>query len=117
MDLMSFANLSDAVEFLAAKLDSGDVDTIADQCADAVRDPSNMTPREESPRSYRLAAIRELQKQHRVRSLRSTYAGREFPSDAGEFKLGGHQSEVGHVHIDFVRNGAVWRIKAIWECE
>jgi hypothetical protein len=113
---VSFACLSDAIDFLAVRLAAGDVDGIADQCSaaehDAARTSRNLPP----PRSYRLHAIRELGRRHRSQSLRSLYAGREFPADLSEFKLGGHAAELGHVHIDFVRAGAAWNLKEIWMC-
>ena len=44
------------------------------------------------------------------------YAKRQFPEAATTFKLGGHQSELGHIHIDFIREGAAWKLKDIWNC-
>lgn len=49
-------------------------------------------------------------------SFQNLYAQREFPKDAGEFKLGGHESELGNVHIDFVKQADGWRLKDIWVC-
>jgi hypothetical protein len=68
------------------------------------------------PRDYRLYAIRELIRRHQTRDLRTVCAGREFPTDDAEFKLGGHAAEFGHVHIDFVREDAAWKLKEIWMC-
>lgn len=44
------------------------------------------------------------------------YADRQFPETATTYKLGGHASELGHVHIDFIREEEVWRLKRIWNC-
>ncbi len=43
-------------------------------------------------------------------------AEKEFPCDCVEFKLGGHQSELGHIHIDFAKRDDSWVIKSIWMC-
>jgi hypothetical protein len=48
--------------------------------------------------------------------LPTLYAGRSFPGEGDEFKLGGHDKELGHIHIDFVRNGDGWEINNIWMC-
>ena len=113
---MSFSQLQDAVAFLAVRLDEGDADAIADQCTDAAQDSAAGVNGLPARRTYRLAAIGELRRQHGLRSLRSTYEHREFPVDADVFKLGGHGAELGHVHVDFARTGESWRLKEIWIC-
>lgn len=49
-------------------------------------------------------------------SLAKLYADRRFPSEIDAYKLGGHASELGHIHIDFVRHGNEWKLKDIWNC-
>jgi hypothetical protein len=116
VEAVYFTQLSDALEFLAANLDAGDADAIADQCADAALDSSRQAAGLPPPRDYRLAAIHELARHHHIRSLRSMYVGRQFPNEAAGFKLGGHGAELGHVHVDFVRTEKAWRLKEIWIC-
>lgn len=70
----------------------------------------------DTPRGYRLNAIRALAHAHDARSLDLTYRGREFPRDAVAFKLGGHGAELGHVHVDFMKIDERWVLKEIWLC-
>lgn len=116
MPTVSFASLSDAVGFLADHLDVGDAESIAVECCDAEHDSEHNVSQRPPPKTYRLRAIQELGRRHRAQSLRSLYAGREFPGDATQFKLGGHDAELGHVHVDFVRTDISWRLKEIWIC-
>lgn len=111
-----FTSLNEAVDFLAVRLEADDPEGIADQCSNGENDDARTAEGLPSPRSYRLHAIRELGRRHGMQNLRSTYAGREFPSDRDEFKLGGHGAELGHTHIDFSRTGLAWKIKEIWMC-
>lgn len=116
MRTVSFTRLSDAVDFLADRLDLGDVDGIAAECCDAEHDAERAVGQLPPRSSYRLRAIQELGRRHGTQSLRSLYMGREFPADALQFKLGGHAAELGHVHIDFIRSDASWKLKEIWIC-
>jgi hypothetical protein len=111
-----FERLADAIEFLAASLDAGDVEAIADRCTNATHDVERAIPGDPGPREYRLRAIRLLGQRHSKKSLRLTYAGWTFPRKAVEFKLGGHAKELGHVHIDFVRDSGSWLLSEIWVC-
>lgn len=58
----------------------------------------------------------QLAKTNSIHGLRKLYLNREFPTDDGRFKLGGHASELGHIHIDFVRKETGWQLDAIWMC-
>lgn len=53
---------------------------------------------------------------NRVGPFENLYGDQEFPRTRDEFKLGGHQSELGHVHIDFVKRDGAWTLKDIWNC-
>ncbi|MHA3775490.1 hypothetical protein ACXR0O_28565 [Verrucomicrobiota bacterium sgz303538] len=44
------------------------------------------------------------------------YSSRKFPVVGSTFKLGGHDSELGHMHIDFKRTEAGWVLDDIWIC-
>jgi hypothetical protein len=48
--------------------------------------------------------------------LRERYGHLEFPARGDTFKLGGHASELGHLHVDFVRVEGGWRLRDIWNC-
>jgi hypothetical protein len=99
--MRSFSDLGEAVGFLAAAVEAGDVAALAGAC------------REPLPPGWVLDRLRE---RHEATPLARLYAGREFPEAAAEFKLGGHAQELGHIHIDFVRSGGGWEIERIWMC-
>lgn len=44
------------------------------------------------------------------------YSSRKFPVVGSTFKLGGHDSELGHMHIDFKRADGGWVLDDIWIC-
>ena len=57
-----------------------------------------------------------LKERERTGPFSKLYANRQFPEAATTFKLGGHASELGHIHIDFIREGAAWKLKDVWNC-
>lgn len=103
----TFDSLSDATKFLDRALARRDREMLLSAFL-----PSAKTYFSEHPEVFQmLVAARE-----RTGALGKLYGKRTFPTDANTFKLGGHASELGHVHIEFVRNGASWRLKEIWNC-
>lgn len=52
----------------------------------------------------------------RTGDLAMLYKDREFPAGKDTFKLGGHDAELGHIHIEFVRDRDAWKLKDIWQC-
>ena len=108
----SFMELSSAIDFIARALETGDHGTLADACVTAEADCPGLPTR----REYRLHAIKLLAHVHAENPLRVLYAGRAFPSKESRFKLGGHAQELGHLHLDFVREGSAWRIENVWQC-
>ncbi|HNX93905.1 MAG TPA: hypothetical protein PKL14_01995 [Holophaga sp.] len=94
----AFKTLPEAVAFISGCLDAND------------------------PKKLGLAAIHKvtafdsLQQAHRQVPLTQRYAGCQFPANANQFKLGGHASELGHVHIDFIKQKDAWYLDSIWLC-
>lgn len=99
--IQTFSELAEAVRFLAAALTERDDAALRRAC------------REELPAEWVLKRLRE---RNRETPLPQLYVGREFPADAESFKLGGHDRELGHIHVDFVRSDAGWEIQRIWMC-
>ncbi len=108
----SFTELSAAIDFIAHALDVGEHGVLADACVTRELDAPGLPAR----RAYRLRAIELLAGVHREKSLRSLYAGRAFPPQESRFKLGGHARELGHLHVDFVRESTGWKLENIWLC-
>jgi hypothetical protein len=99
--MRAFTHLSEAVRLLAEALDSGDDAALA------------AVSREPLPEEWVLKRLRE---RHQATPLPDLYAGREFPADADTFKLGGHDAELGHLDLDFVRTEGGWELERIWMC-
>ncbi len=70
----------------------------------------------ERPDHFSQFTFPALQRQFQVMDFRARYKGVSFPTDAQTFKLGGHDKELGHMHVDFSKRGAAWVIEGIWQC-
>jgi hypothetical protein len=109
-----FGTLSEALGFLAAHLEAGEPGAIAAAC----------DPPPEGASGERLSAwlrhqewaLERLAEAHTQQDLRERYSGREFPARAGEFKLGGHDAELGHLHLDYRCTPEGWVLQKIWIC-
>lgn len=99
--MRQFSKLANAVRFLAWDIEAADYSALAD------------ASREDLLADWVLDRLRE---QNSRTPLVTLYAGRKFPTTAKDFKLGGHDRELGHIHIDFVRSGTMWHIQKIWMC-
>ena len=99
--MRTFDNLQAAVRFFAAALDNDDLDGLA------------AASRQPLPEEWVLERLRE---QHAATPLTRLYAGKRFPLFGRAFKLGGHDRELGHIHIDFVRAESGWELERIWMC-
>lgn len=97
--LRGFANLSEAVAFLDSCFATGDSKLL----------DGNLL-------GSRTVTFDRLEALYRVKPMSARYADREFPTERARFKLGGHASELGHVHIDFSRRDQTWFLDGIWLC-
>ena len=112
-----FRELHSAVGFLATMLEHRRFGELADACLQATDlDDAMLQGSLQSKRNYRLRAISALAEKHAAADLRNVYAGHEFPTSESQFKLGGHDAELGHVHIDFQRTSGRWVLREIWIC-
>ncbi len=73
-------------------------------------------PEGDAPRETRVRSLEQLRGALGDRTLAQIYSGEEFPADKDRFKLGGHDSAIGHTHIDFTRRHGLWRLERIWQC-
>ena len=104
-----FDTLPDALAFIERCLNSSDKECLFNACLDC-RASETMRP----------FIIEDLYTIHVKSLLRSLYLERTppvtFPDDANTFKLGGHKSELGHIHIDFQRTNKGWQLNSVWKC-
>jgi len=95
----AFATLSQATAFL-------------DSCLEA-KDAKRL---EDATLQHQSTSFEALAKIHARIPLAKLYVGKEFPADRDRFKLGGHASELGHVHVDFLKRDGNWFLESIWMC-
>lgn len=96
----TFTKLPHAVAAIAACLDKGDYKALAAAC-------------DRKPDEH---ILRQLGEVHKKTPMPALYANRAFPANTDRFKLGGHAKELGHIHVDFVKQDGTWRLSAIWGC-
>lgn len=116
MTRMDFDSLESAVSFISTRLEANDFDALLRQCEPEPDDPRAVELGLPTIRERGLMVLAELKRRHASRDLRSLYAGRKFPDGDTAFKLGGHDAELGHIHIDFARSVQGWRLRQIWMC-
>ncbi len=92
--------LAKAVGFIVTCLDKKDYKTLSAACTHA-------------PNEHILKQLRTV---HGKTPLPKLYANRSFPTRGMTFKLGGHDKELGHIHIDFTKKDGAWRLKTIFGC-
>jgi hypothetical protein len=105
----SFRSLDEALAFIEKRLEDDELDGLFGAC------------REDRESDYMRGLILEHPRQINAEvGLRALYLDcsrpMAFPQDAEAFKLGGHNKELGHIHIDFRKVGARWQLEAIWKC-
>ena len=101
----SFENLEQAVDFIATSLETTNDTAIANACLDI-----------KNQRSFNgaLSVLRWINEKEPIQDL---YANKSFPIFRKRFTLGGHNKELGHVHICFIKTDGVWRLEDIFECK
>jgi len=67
-------------------------------------------------RETKLAYVKQLDVELGKAKLAKIFEGREFPKEATTFTLGGHEKELGHCHIDFLKKDDAWQVARIWHC-
>jgi hypothetical protein len=103
----SFTTLAEAVQFISGTLEQSDYKGLKQSVT--------------GKKQFSEGAFESLKKVHHDTPLTELYKGREFP-DSAAYSIGGHQSELGHINIDFVQkkkwfsDQKKWFIDAIWVC-
>lgn len=103
----TFGKLGEALQFLAKTIESDDYAGLTAACATPDKGPSIAQHR---------APFDLLKTAHKAKPLAERYSKLEFPAQGDTFKLGGHGSELGHLHVDFVRVNGKWQLQDIYQC-
>lgn len=104
-DLRTFGSLDEFFNWADPLLKAGKLDELQSAQSDTMFGSES-----------KLVALRLLREQLGDRTLAEIFAGREFDRSYAHFKLGGHDKELGHCHIDFVLKDHQWSLKRVWFC-
>lgn len=105
VELRGFTILADAVYFITKHVREDDYEGLFRICLDR-SDKAFFT--------YCMELLKEIDEKTPFPTL---YEGFSFPADADRFKLGGHDSELGHIHVDFAKKDDKWFLERIWLCK
>ena len=100
-----FKNLSTFLAWADKKLDADDHAALVAAQTDTTDSPAS-----------KLVYVKALDTQLAGKKLATVFQAREFPGDAETVKLGGHDKEPGHFHLDFRKHGHSWQLARIWQC-
>jgi len=108
---LRFASLTQAVDFICSQIEAGDPATLTSIMSGLHPDDSY-----DYIRHFEQSVFPQLKARQKEGCMRALYTGREFPTDQACFKLGGHDSELGYINIDFVKFDDGWALQRIWVC-
>ncbi len=111
--IKKFKILADAIEFIAETVETDMALELFNHTADTEKQAEKFVAR---PDHFVRFTFPALQHQFRIMDFRIRYKDISFPDKGVDFKLGGHDKELGHVHIDFVKRIDGWVINKIWQC-
>ena len=101
-----FARLAEALAFIQTALEKNDYAALRGACATG----------EKACLAQQRAPFDQLQAAHQAKPLTERFGKLDFPDQADTFKLGGHGSEIGHLHVDFIRTQGKWQLRDIYNC-
>ena len=105
----SYTSLSVAIQFIAECLDQDAYVKLSGACIGG-RKPKVYLAQHRKPFDM-------LKEAHRKQSLQDRYPKRQFPKAESLFTLGGHMSQLGCLHVDFVKKDGNWFLGDIWDCK
>jgi hypothetical protein len=106
-----FQCLSEAVDFIAVCLETDAAENLASQ----IENLKGLLDADSGYAHYFAKSVfARLKEIHQEKDLRSLYREREFPAAEQGFKLGGHLSELGNIHIGFGQRDSSWVICDVW---
>ena len=112
-DVKQFHTLADAIAFISECVESHSALALFNQTLSVESQEEKFF---KEPDYFIKSTFPALQRQFQVMDFRIRYEGRSFPENMVTFKLRGHDKELGHMHIDFLKRGDDWVIEKIWQC-
>ena len=111
--IKQFQSLESAIEFISECVEMDAAVALFNQTMYAESQEENFF---KEPDYFVRSTFPPLKEQFQVMDFRIRYKGYSFPENGETFKLGGHDRELGHMHIDFLKSGDYWVIEKIWQC-
>jgi hypothetical protein len=108
-----FQSLSAAVAFIVDCIETNSASALLAQMA---RAETSAQVSSSYPSYFAEWLFPKLTERHRELDFRSRYKDWTFPEDSRTFTLGGHDKELGHIHIIFSKRANGWVINEILEC-
>jgi len=112
-NIKRFHTLADAIAFISECLETNSARVLFDQTVFAEMQAEKYV---EHPDHFIKFTFPVLLYEFQKMDFRTRYKDTLFPIEAERFKLGGHDKELGHIHIDFLKRGDAWVIEKIWCC-
>jgi hypothetical protein len=110
-DIRAFGSLADAIEFIANCLET---DAVVSLAAEIETLEARLDALPNCAYSFPEGIFFPLKAINEEKDLRSLFRGRDFPDGDVGFALGGHFSELGNIHIFFVKRDRGWVIRDMW---
>jgi hypothetical protein len=111
--IRQFQSLTEAVDFIAECTASDSATALFNQTVEA--ETQGERPIEQTE-YFTQRTFPVLRQQYQIMDFRIRYKDWAFPADTERFKLGGHDKELGHMHIDFIKRDNGWVIERIFQC-
>ena len=112
-NIKRFHTLADAIAFISECVETNSARVLFDQTVFAEQQAEKYV---EHPDHFIKFTFPTLLHKFQEIDFRTRYKDTLFPIEAERFKLGGHDKELGHIHIDFLKRGDAWVIEKIWCC-
>lgn len=110
-EIKAFESLPDAIDFITNCLET---DAVVGLAAEIETLEARLDALPDHASSFSEGIFFPLKAIHEEKDLRSLFRGKDFPDGDMGFALGGHFSELGNIHIFFVKRDRGWVIRDMW---
>ncbi len=112
-NVKQFNSLASAIDFISECVESNSAIALFNQTMSSENQKTGLLKETDYFIKY---TFPQLQKQFQIMDFRIRYKNNSFPENENFFKVGGHNKELGHIHMDFLKFEDNWIIKEIWQC-
>ena len=112
-NIKQFHSLESAIDFISECVESNSAIALFNQTMSSENQKADLLKETDHFIKY---TFPQLQRQFQIMDFRIRYKNNSFPENEKFFEVGGHDKELGHIHIDFLKLEDSWIIKEIWQC-